>query len=221
MRVELLDKEYFQNDSWLKKIYNSYRRCYSGSDEFNEVSKDDMISFIDKHSNHESPLEHVNITVHIQGVSRSLTHQLVRHRLASYSQMSQRYVKKNFEYIIPPSIKKNKTALDLYVKEMKNLNDLYLKFVNAGIPNEDARYIFPNGAETKIVMSMNIRMWKHFFAERCCYKAQWEIRTLANEILTLFKDNIDIVFANVGPKCIKLGKCPENKSCGFIDKYLK
>lgn len=215
MLVRLMD-DFRNNNTWLEKIYSAYRRCYSSDIVIRPESKEKMLEFIKKHKNHESPLEHVLITVHIQGVSRSLTHQLVRHRIASYSQMSQRYTKNNFDFIIPPSIKNNEEAKILFVEQMEKANETYKKLNELGIPNEDSRYVFPNATETRIVVSMNIRSWKHFFNERCCTKAQWEIRNLANEILRLFRENIPVIFDDAGPKCQKYNVCLENEPCGRL-----
>ena len=176
-----------------------------------------MLNFIKKHSNHESPLEHVQITVHIIGISRALSHQLVRHRIASYSQMSQRYVKSEApEYIIPPSIAKNAEAHIKYEKILQRITKCYNELTKLNISTEDARYVMPQATETKIIVSMNIRSWRHFFAERCCMKAQWEIRNVANEILHQFKTLYPGIFENSGPRCLKYNKCLENKPCNFF-----
>ncbi len=191
--------------------------------------------------NHESPIEHVTFTFGVEGVSRALTHQLVRHRIASYSQQSQRYVKLDqFQYIIPPAIEKNKIAKTLFVKSMEesqhhyeeiaNLlcEDYYNKYSEVGFTEkeakqkaekesiEDARYIFPNACETKIVFTMNARSLYNFFKLRTCLRAQWEIREMAIAMLKEVKKVYPILFKNAGPKCLT-GPCPEGKmTCGKI-----
>ena len=199
---------------------------------------------------HESPIEHVNFTFAVEGVSRTLTHQLVRHRIASYSQQSQRYVKLDqFEYIIPPAIEKNQIAKALFIKAMEDdqnhydqivsllYEDHYKKYIEAGIREkdarnkaekeaiEDARYVFPNACETKIVFTMNARTLENFFRLRTCERAQWEIRQLGIEMLREVKKVYPILFKNSGPGCIN-GPCPEGKmTCGKIvevrDKFKK
>lgn len=190
---------------------------------------------------HESPIEHVSFTYAVEGVSRSLTHQLVRHRLASYSQQSQRYVKlEQFEYIIPPEIEKDERAKAVFIEAMKKSQSAYNelvdilknKYLSQGITSinaekraiEDARYVFPNACETKIIVSMNARELIHFFNHRCCNRAQWEIRELANEMLKLAKNAAPALFKYSGPSCVR-GTCPEGKmSCGKLEemraKYL-
>ena len=139
-------------------------------------------------SGHESPLEHAKFTFAIEGVSRVLTHQLVRHRIASYSQQSQRYVKKAaFDYIIPPSIEEDEDIRREYAAAMERIRESYdtltksleRKGKKSEAACEDARFLLPQAAETKIVVTMNCRELLHFFKERCCARAQWEIRALA------------------------------------------
>lgn len=215
--IEILDD--FTDLNWLRKLYISYRRCYSGDniEDIKIPSIPKMIEFIEEHSRHSSPLEHMQISIHVSGISRVLTHQLVRHRIASYSQMSQRYVKKIPVYITPPTIQENPEALLIYEKYLNEMNDIYNKLLSLEIPNEDARYVFPNCMETKIVISMNVKSWKHFFNERCCDKAQWEIRNLANSLLKEFRSKIPVLFNDSGPKCILYKRCTEKKSCGKVN----
>jgi len=213
-------------------IYAACKQCYSTkfAGEIFEEKKDDMKKqeeFIKKvvKSGHESPLEHVKFTFAIEGVSRALTHQLVRHRIASYSQQSQRYVKEtNFDYIIPPSIEEDETLRDEFVKVMGKIqtsyNKMIEKFKEKGIvgekANQDVRFILPQAAETKIVVTMNCRELLHFFEQRCCTRAQWEIRNLANKMLEICKEHLPAVFSNAGAKCERLGYCPEGRkfTCG-------
>ena len=181
---------------------------------------------------HESPIEHVVFTFYIEGISRAMTHQLVRHRLASYSQRSQRYVDHNtFDYVVPPRLQGKTVEMDgeridavaYFEQTMAVIAQRYAKLQEALGPkgetsNEDARYILPNACETKILMTMNARELLHFFEERLCVRAQWEIRRAAEQMLQLAKGVCPSLFAKAGPKCIRLGGCPEGtRSCGNYD----
>lgn len=204
-----------------KVVSIAAKLCYSKSDVDGLITGvltgNDTEKFIDKLKGmgHESPLEHVSFTFAIEGVSRTLTHQLVRHRIASYSQKSQRYVSENdFEYIVPPSIA-NGTGVLLYDKLMKQIKQTYTLLVNMNIPKEDARYVLPNATETKIIVTMNARSLFNFFSLRCCTHAQWEIRQLANLMLIEVQKVAPILFKNAGASC-KKGYCPEGeRSCGL------
>ena len=213
-------------------IYVACRQCYSdkfaGDVFLNESAtlekKEEFVKKIVS-SGHLSPLEHVKFTFAIEGVSRALTHQLVRHRLASYSQQSQRYVKeKDFDYIIPPTIERNSAAKVEFEKLMIIVQQSYTKLLtllgqdklSGEIANQDARFVLPQAAETKIVVTMNCRELLHFFEHRCCSRAQWEIRQLANKMLEICIEKLPAVFAAAGAKCEGLGYCPEGEKfcCG-------
>lgn len=185
---------------------------------------------------HMSPVEHASFTFYIEGVSRAMTHQLVRHRLASYSQRSQRYVRHDgFEYVIPPQfkgkkVKENSAEIDAeeYFREtMAYLARRYAKLNevlgdSGESSNEDARYVLPNACETKIFVTMNARALLHFFEERLCLRAQWEIRGVADQMLMLVREVCPSIFKGAGPKCVRLGKCPEGKmTCGKFEKIKK
>jgi thymidylate synthase (FAD) len=165
---------------------------------------------------HDSPIEHVSFTFGIEGVSRTLTHQLVRHRIASYSQQSQRYVKMDgFEVVTPPQIAQNPDTLALFNQAIKASEVVYNKLLEAGIPAEDARFILPNACESKIVVTMNARSLWHFFEIRTCARAQWEIRRLALEMRRLVREVAPLLFKLSGPSCETRGYCREGKmSCG-------
>ncbi len=219
-----------------KTIAAAAKLCYSavGVDDImsnlNEENTEKFLNMLMSYG-HQSPVEHVNFTFAIEGVSRSLTHQLVRHRLASYSQQSQRYVKLNqFEYIIPPAIENNEKCKEVYIKAMESIqkdydtitNELIESYIKQGIDKkvaekkaiEDARYVFPNACETKIIVTMNARSLMNFFNHRCCERAQWEIRNLANEMLKQVKEVAPTLFKYAGPSCVK-SSCPEGKmTCG-------
>jgi thymidylate synthase (FAD) len=161
---------------------------------------------------HTSVIEHTCFTFSISDVSRSLTHQLVRHRIASYAQQSQRYVNLNEpNYVTPPKINKNKKMKKEYDEIMKNIWIQYNKLLKMGIPAEDARFILPNGACTNIMVTMNARSLLNFFELRCCLHAQWEIRQLANIMLAEVKKIAPMIFKNAGPACKSKKVCPENK----------
>lgn len=167
-------------------------------------------------SGHESVAEHATFTFQVEGISRACSHQLVRHRLASYSQQSQRYVDlTQFDYVIPESISKDFEAQEKFIELMLTIDDYYDELVEKySIPEEDARYILPNACCTNITVSMNARELRHFFGERCCTRAQWEIRELAERMLEQAREVAPVLFEDAGPKCRRLGYCPEAKGCG-------
>ena len=174
-------------------------------------------------SGHDSILEHFTMTFAVSGVSRALTHQLVRHRIGiSYSQQSQRYVNmEGFEYVLPESIKGDRFALDDYIDLMQYINDLYGAMVNNyHIPEEDARYILPNACATNIIITVNARELRHIAEERMCAKAQWEIRQLVTEMVRQAKEVAPTLFADAGPKCEKTHVCYERNGCGKYPRYV-
>lgn len=205
--------------------------CYSGADidELHRgVSSGDQSNFIRKlmEIGHLSPVEHASFTFGIEGVSRALLAQITRHRIASFSVKSQRYVKASgrdgagFNYIIPPRISAlGAEAVAEFSRQMDKLQEWY-DYWNTQLgdlgeaSHEDARFVLPNAAETKMVVTMNARELYHFFALRCCNRAQWEIRALAEEMLRLVKQVAPVLFRNAGPGCVS-GRCPEGKmTCG-------
>ena len=169
---------------------------------------------------HTSVVEHASFTFSISGVSRALTHQLVRHRIASYSQQSQRYVKLTHpQYVIPPSIAKHKDIKKKYDNMIHHLWEFYHTMEKSGIPREDARYILPNAAHSNIIVSMNARSLLNFFDLRCCLYAQWEIRALAYKMLQLLQNVAPIIFSSAGPPCHTRHECPlEKKNCKWYPK---
>ena len=162
---------------------------------------------------HTSVIEHACFTFSIEGVSRAMTHQLIRHRIASYTQQSQRYVTYNTleNYVTPPSIRGNKEAKKLFDETLAKISEVYQKLLSMNIPKEDARFILPNAAKTNIIVTMNARELRHFFNLRCCMRAQWEIREVAIEMLRQVKKVAPALFENAGPSCVELGYCPEGK----------
>ena len=228
LNVKLLDV----TENALALIYSACRQCYAeqfAGDIFEKIKDDEekQAAFIKKiiSSGHESPLEHVKFTFAIEGVSRALTHQLVRHRMASYSQQSQRYVKENdFDYIIPSSIEANPLAKKEFEKIMDLIQKSYTRIselladngISGETANQDARFVLPQAAETKIIVTMNCRELLHFFKHRCCSRAQWEIRNLAEKMLADCKNRLPLLFSQAGAKCVSLGFCPEGERfcCG-------
>jgi thymidylate synthase (FAD) len=228
LHVQLLE----MSENPISLIYVACRQCYSekfAGDVFTEesLSMEKQEAFVKGivASGHASPLEHVKFTFAIEGVSRALTHQLVRHRLASYSQQSQRYVKeKDFDYIVPPTIQRNLEAGKEFEKLMASIQESYTKLISllaqdnisAEAAIQDARFALPQAAETKIVVTMNCRELLHFFQHRCCSRAQWEIRKLANLMLDICREKLPAVFSGAGAKCEILEYCPEGEkfNCG-------
>ncbi|MCL5277234.1 MAG: FAD-dependent thymidylate synthase [Deltaproteobacteria bacterium] len=169
-------------------------------------------------SGHHSVLEHASFTYGIEGISRVTTHQLVRHRLASYSQQSQRYTRLDRQsgFIVPESIAKDPGMDAKFAELSKSALGLYLEMLENGIPAEDARYILPGAVNTRIIVTMNARELLHFFRLRTCLRAQWEIRAMAVEMLRLARPAAPVIFRKAGPACIS-GPCPEGDFyCGKL-----
>ncbi len=201
--------------------------CYSKStisDLNDKISSKDQSDFIKKlmDMGHESVMEHASFTFGVEGVSRVLLAQLTRHRIASFSVQSQRYVSynKGFGYIIPESITAlGEEAVMKYHEQMETIEGWYKDWQNqlggtVEKSNEDARFVLPNACETRIMLTMNVRELRHFFSLRMCSRAQWEIRRMAEEMFRLCFETAPALFMNAGPACLR-GKCPEGeKSCG-------
>ena len=218
----------------LSLIYAAFRQCYHAgfvADMWprllaGEISREKQAEFVAKilESGHVSPIEHVSFTFAIEGVSRALTHQLVRHRIASYSQQSQRYVDaSSFDYILPPAIRKipeAKARFEAFMEEVgtayRDLKEILEEHGRKDKAKEDARFVLPQAAETRIVATMNCRSLLNFFEQRCCLRAQWEIRALADKMLLLCRSALPEVFSVAGAKCERLGYCPEGEkfTCG-------
>lgn len=215
---------------------------HDGLDEEKTAGFVDMLAQI----GHESPIEHASFTFGIEGVSRSLLAQITRHRIASFSVQSQRYVKEaQFEYVVPPEIEKDGRAKEIYIKSMESAQREYdelasilsekhkADFLASGMEEkaaaraaekkaiEDARFVLPNACTTKMIVTMNARSLLNFFSHRCCNRAQWEIRELATEMYRLCIKVAPNIFSHVGPPCVR-GKCTEGKmSCGKPDEMRK
>ncbi|MBO4356506.1 MAG: FAD-dependent thymidylate synthase [Clostridia bacterium] len=234
-----------------KLVAAAAKLCYAKSDIdtlMDKLTPDKVESFLKLLGDlgHESPVEHASFTFGIEGVSRALLAQITRHRIASFSVQSQRYVdKSNFEYITPPEIAAIPEAKELYDKTMKRDAEVYEQLrgmlvkkhteenIKNGMDpvsaekaaekkaNEDARFVLPNSCDTRIIMTMNTRSLFNFFKLRCCNRAQWEIRELATEMLRLCRGVAPLLFGAAGPACLN-GKCPEGKmSCGKAKEVRK
>ncbi len=225
-------------------LASAARLCYSASnietvmENLTPEKTADFVNYLAE-LGHESPMEHVTFTFGIEGVSRSLLAQITRHRIASYSVQSQRYVQeKMFEYVLPPEIEAVPEAKEIFIKAMeddqrqyeeltailkeKHLKDMLQSGMDEKAANnaaqkkaiEDARFVLPNACTTKMIMTMNARSLMNFFHHRCCNRAQWEIRDLAAQMFKLCYAVAPNLFKNAGPACVS-GRCPEGKmSCG-------
>lgn len=210
-----------------KTIAAAARLCYSSKGVLelkDNLGEEETAQFLKEliERGHLSPLEHASFTFAIEGVSRALSHQMVRHRIASYSQKSQRYVnEQNFKYVIPLSIKKNKEAETLFIQQMEEIRQAYLKLSEV-VPKEDARYVLPNACQTQFVATYNARSLLNFFSLRCCRRAQWEIRSLAWRMLHLVRKVAPGLFLYAGPNCKVFGVCYEGPfSCGRAEVVVK
>ena len=234
-----------------KTVASAAKLCYSAAtikDLRDGLTEEKVTSFVDMLSEigHESPIEHATFTFGIEGVSRAFLAQITRHRIASYSVKSQRYVKEGaFEFVTPPEIAADDDCLALYEESMRAAQDAYDKLAEA-LTNkhkatfmaegkdektaerlaskkaiEDARFVLPNACETKMVVTMNARSLLNFFRHRCCNRAQWEIQDVANKMLALVSEVAPDMFKKAGPPCLN-GACPEGKmSCGRIKEIRK
>ena len=205
-----------------KVVATAARLCYSSdpvTDLLDRLDDERVASFVCKlkEMGHLSPFEHVSFQFSIDGVSRSLSHQLVRHRIASYSQRSQRYVEeKGFEYVIPPSVKHNPEALGRFEAVMVRLQEDYRELLNC-VPAEDARFVLPNACTTSLIATFNARSLLNFFEHRTCIRAQWEIRFLAERMLELVRGVAPNLFREAGPTCTTQGICHQGTySCGRL-----
>lgn len=207
------------------------RRCYSSRaahDIEERLSIEEIERLLDflRQRNHLSPFEHADFTFSADGISRALSHQLVRHRIASYSQESQRYVNymktEQLPYVVPPSVAQNPEAARMFAEAVDKTLQAYRDMVTAGVAPEDARYVFPNAIETKLVFTMNARSLFNFFEQRCCVKAQWEIRYLAIEMLKAVRKVAPMIFKSAGAPCQfdKSPYCRENDNECLLFKAM-
>lgn len=217
MHVELL----YNTPDPERAIATAARLCYApvGAAELMETMSEERVRSVLSTimgSGHFSTLEHASYTFAVDGVSRALTHQLVRHRIASFNQQSQRYVKfaEDIPVVKPESIAADAHANALFDEAIAKAQDAYRALLGIGVPAEDARYLLPNAVESKIVITMNVRELLHFFELRCCNRAQWEIRDMAHRMLELARPTAPFIFLDAGAPCVH-GTCPEGKmTCG-------
>ena len=217
MHVELL----YHTPDPERAIATAARLCYApvGAAELMETMPEERVQSVLSTimgSGHFSTLEHASYTFAVDGVSRALTHQLVRHRIASFNQQSQRYVRfaDGVATVKPESVAASEEASAVFDQAIAAAVEAYGKLLDAGVPAEDARYLLPNAAETKIVITMNVRELLHFFRLRCCNRAQWEIRDMAHRMLELARPTAPFIFLDAGAPCVG-GTCPEGKmTCG-------
>ncbi|GHT79806.1 flavin-dependent thymidylate synthase [Actinomycetota bacterium] len=217
MQVSLL----YHTEHPEQAVATAARLCYApiGAAELRETMGKDQtqkVLSVIMGSGHFSALEHASYTFAVDGVSRALTHQLVRHRIASFNQQSQRYVtiKGEPEIVIPDTVNDDPELRAIFDTAIDTAYNAYTQLVEAGIPAEDARYLLPNACASKIVVTMNIRELLHFLELRCCHRAQWEIQELGNKMLELAAPTAPYIFMDAGAPC-RRGQCPEGKmSCG-------
>jgi thymidylate synthase (FAD) len=217
MQVSLL----YHTEQPERAVATAARLCYApiGAAELMENMSDSQVSqvlSVIMNSGHFSALEHASYTFAVDGVSRALTHQLVRHRLASFNQQSQRYVTATSdpEVVVPHTVDSDPELSAIFNTAIDTAYNTYAQLVEAGIPAEDARYVLPNACITKIVVTMNVRELLHFFEVRCCRRAQWEIQELAIKMLELVEPTAPYIFMDAGAPC-RRGPCAEGKmSCG-------
>ena len=216
--VKLISKP----ENILKTVYTACRTCYSAMSPVdmyeNDADEEKMLKLIRNvvASGHHSTIEHIQVSFAISNVSRACTHQLVRHRLMSFSQKSQRYVqeKGQFDYLIPPTIEKNPELKEKFISFMGEISNKYQEFVNSGIPAEDARAVLPNAAASSMVASLNLREMIHLAQLRLCTRAQYEIRMLVKGMCEELTKQEPWLKEYLVPKCEFFGFCDEHKSCG-------
>jgi thymidylate synthase (FAD) len=206
-------------------VSKAAKQCYSEEsvgDTYQNINALTDAALITKVINmgHLSVLEHASFTFAISGISRACSHQLVRFRVASFSQQSQRYCipGEQFKFVVPPTIGADVELGTQFNIFMNQCSDFYNYLASKGIPAEDARFVLPNAAETKLVMTMNARELHHAFSLRCCTHAQWEIREMFNTIRKIVKEAAPTIFAKCGASCEVFGICPEGaRSCGKLN----
>ena len=203
-----------------KVVAAAAKLCYSASSAveiFDGLTGENCAKFLQilQKSGHMSPFEHANFTFAIDGISRVTSHQLVRHRMASFSQQSQRYVgMEENDCVLPPSLDNIEGAKEVFMAQVKNAKEAYNKLIALGVPKEDARFVLPHGGLTRVVVTMNARELHHFFSLRICHRAQWEIQALAVAMLKEVKRVAPLLFSKAGPSCVSKGKCEEARPCG-------
>ena len=187
------------------------------------TSLEELKSVIPEDLPEKELLPHLTYVYAIEGISRACSHQLVRHRTASYSQQSQRYIpvrRLRERVVIPPSV--SEKALEEYLSLIEGASDVYEGLVDRGVPREDARFVLPNATETSLLFTIDGRSLLHFFGIRCCNRAQWEIRALADVMLAEVRREEPTLYDRAGPYCYQLGYCPEGRfTCGKMDEVVE
>ncbi len=224
MKVELL--EHTSEPDILSAVAARSCRSEKGASDIIEKADKKRLKKILKKTmemGHTSVTEHATFTFSIEGISRACSHQLVRHRIASYSQQSQRHIKPDEEkYVTPPTIKNDSSAREKFEEAMEKAWKAYGELIEEDIPEEDARFVLPNATKTNIVVTMNARSLMNFFELRTCMHAQWEIRRVANAMLKQVKDVAPTIFQKAGPPCKSRGVCPEDDpECELYGKFIK
>ncbi len=226
MEVELLAFTPNPDRVCAAAAFTSWKK-HSTKQLFEELSDKEAFDFLKMviGFGHLSVTEHANFTFAVKGISRACSHQVVRHRIAAFTQQSQRYVefeKKDIDLVTPHTIKRNAEAEKKFKETNEQLRNAYIELLKLGIPAEDARYVLPNAAATNMTITMNARELLHFFKLRCCLRAQWEIKELADEMLSKVKKVAPVMFAKAGPSCVQLGYCTEGElTCGKIVEVKK
>lgn len=209
-------------------MYYGYKQCVSWDPCDKLISADKMEAFLRKrmHGCHDSPLEHSHVTFQVT-CSRACSLQLVRHRLSSYSQMSQRYCEEDddLKIIIPPSVAaKGKAVVRAFKGHATDAYKGYRSLIdNYGISAEDARFLLPTATATRLIVTKNYRDLIDFIGKRTCSRAQWEIRDIANQMLAIMKDRVPCIFEHIGRRCEQNKGCPEEDGygCGWYAKHIK
>lgn len=209
----------------LVEEYEVYRQKYFLGDIPTDIVKLQQCKFICDHLDHQSPLEHATFTFKVKGLSRVSQQQLTRHRLASYSITSQRYIAEmtsdEQNVYIPTAIERDSIASSIYKETVEKIFQSAQVLRDLGVKDEDIRYLYPSAMPSDIIMSFNLRSIMHFCNERCCTRAQTEIRLLANKIKVLLRKELPFIGAHIGSKCDVLGFCPESHSCGRMKQIDK
>ena len=221
-----LDHRKLNSDDRTPEDYIEIARSTIDQDKEQWVTYLHMCWFIYNHMMHESPLEHIQLQIQFKNMSRACQQQLTRHRLAIFSIQSQRYVKffkdgneDDAVLYMPPSITRHPEAMELYKQYLEQLPEVVQQIRALGyadIKEEDLRYLYPNAMTGDGIMSINFRSMMHFLNERCCFHAQYEIRQFARQLRTYLCEHFPFIGSQLGPKCYRLGWCPETKSCGTI-----
>jgi len=214
-RIEVILRAHTVNPA--EVIAESARKNYGGHSARGEKARKNANKLVDSLTSHghTAPLEHAVFTFDLFNVSRSLTHQFVRHRIATYSQESQHYITYDLLRVVVPAAIDNSRRLDLFIHACRSAFAAYRTLLDLGVSNYEARAVLPNATASAITVTMNARSLINFFAQRCCFRNTPEIREVAWKMLILCQEELPAVFDRAGPSCRWYGFCPEgDKSCG-------